>query len=236
GITLCLGEQTKETYQAFKDAGANRYLLRMETTNESLYQQLHPNDEIHSYQKRLNCLNLLKEVGFQVGSGVMIGLPHQSHEDLVNDIIFFKKQDIDMIGMGPYVVSKETPLGQEVIKEGLNTQEAIKERFNLGLKMIAITRIYLKDVNIAATTALQALDPLGREKGLQAGANILMPIITEDQHRAKYQLYDDKPCIDDSADHCKVCLSGRVASIGDEIGFNEQGNSPHFYKRIVKED
>ena len=231
GLTLCLGEQSRETYERWFQAGGHRYLLRIETTNPELYQKIHPDNDLHRFEKRVECLKTLKEVGFQVGTGVMIGLPGQTAEDLVNDILFYEKMDIDMIGMGPYVVHRETPMGKEVIAADLDSDEMKKERFELGLKMVAITRLYLKDVNIAATTALQALNPLGREMGLKAGANILMPIITIDEHRAKYQLYDDKPCIDDNADKCKVCLTGRVMSVGDEVGFAEWGDSPHFSRK-----
>lgn len=230
GLTLCLGEQTEGTFRKWFAAGGHRYLLRIETTNEELYKKIHPNDPLHSFEARVNCLKLLKKIGYQVGTGVMIGLPGQTEEDLVNDILFFEKMDIDMIGMGPYVVHKDTPLGKEVINQELDSEEEKYRRFVLGLKMIAITRLYLKDVNIAATTALQALNPLGRELGLKAGGNILMPIITIEEHREKYQLYDNKPCIDDNADQCKVCLTGRVASVGDVVGFGEWGDSPHYFK------
>ena len=228
GLTLCLGEQTEETYQKWFDAGAHRYLLRVETTNQELYKNIHPDDEKHSLNFRIACLKSLKSIGYQVGTGVMIGLPHQTTTDLVNDILFFKEMDIDMIGMGPYVVHSDTPLGKEAIEAKQDTKEEKEKRFELGLKMIAITRLFLKDVNIAATTALQALNPLGREMGLKAGANILMPIITLEGYREKYQLYDDKPCINDSADKCKTCLTNRVISVGDTVGFGEWGDSPHF--------
>ncbi len=231
GLTLCLGEQTEETYRRWFNAGGHRYLLRIETTNKELYSQIHPNDAKHSFEKRIECLKTLKKLGYQVGTGVMIGLPSQIEEDMVNDILFFKEMDIDMIGMGPYVVHKDTPLGKQVIDDGKDSEIDKYRRFIYGLKMIAITRIFLKDVNIAATTALQALNPLGREMGLKAGGNILMPIITIPKHREKYQLYDNKPCIDDNADECKTCLTGRVSSIGDTVGFGEWGDSPHF-KRV----
>ena len=234
GLTLCLGEQTEETYKRWFNAGGHRYLLRIETTNEELYSQIHPNNDRHSYEKRVNCLHLLRNIGYQVGTGVMIGLPNQTEEDMVNDILFFKEMDIDMIGMGPYVVHKDTPLGSKVIQEEKDSDVDKYNRFIYGLKMIAITRIFLKDVNIAATTALQALNPLGRELGLKAGANILMPIITIPKHREKYQLYDNKPCIDDNADECKSCLTGRVRSVGDIVGFGEWGDSPHFKKILDK--
>ena len=226
GITISLGEQTEETYQRWFDAGAHRYLLRIESSTDRIYKSIHPNDELHDFNTRVNCLKLLKKIGYQVGTGVMIGLPNQTEEDLVNDILFYKENDIDMIGMGPYIPHNDTPMGQQELSIP-NKQK----RVELGLKMIALTRLYLKDVNIAATTALQGLDPLGREKGLKAGANILMPITTKDEHRAKYQLYNDKPCIDDNADKCKGCLEGRIKSIGEDIAYGAWGDSPHFNKK-----
>ena len=226
-MTLCLGEQSREVYQDWFDRGAQRYLLRMETTNPVLYGKIHPATALHSYEQRAACLSILKDIGYQVGTGVMIGLPGQTPEDLVDDILFYEEHDIDMIGMGPYVVHNDTPMGQKAE----NSEEAKNRRFLYGLKMIAITRLHLKDVNIAATTALQALHPLGRELGLKAGANILMPIITLREYRRKYQLYDDKPCIDDDPGHCKNCLTGRVQSVGDVVGFSERGDPPHFLRR-----
>ena len=232
-MTLCLGEQSREVYEDWYERGAHRYLLRMETTNQDLYKKLHPDTSLHSFDKRVACLGLLRDIGFQVGSGVMIGLPGQTPEDMVDDILFYKKHDIDMIGMGPYVVHKNTPLGEKVMTKGDDSDEAKSNRFLYGLKMIAITRLYLKDVNIAATTALQALHPLGREMGLKAGANILMPIITLQEYRRKYQLYDDKPCIDDDPEHCKNCLTGRVESVGDIVAFGQRGDPPHFLKKRI---
>ncbi|MBS5793216.1 MAG: [FeFe] hydrogenase H-cluster radical SAM maturase HydE [Lachnospirales bacterium] len=229
GMTLCMGEQSEEVYKRWFEAGGHRYLLRIETTNQNLYKNIHPQNDLHSFDKRVECLKSLRKIGYQVGTGVMMGIPNQTIEDLANDIIFFKDMDIDMIGMGPYIVHKDTPIGQYAIEQGLDTEENKKYRFLLGLKMIAVTRIFLKDVNIAATTALQALDPLGREKGIKAGANILMPIITLEDYREKYQLYDNKPCIDDNADKCKNCLTGRVMSVGEKVGFGEFGDSKHFF-------
>lgn len=231
GITMCVGEQSEDAYRRMVDAGASRYLLRIETTNRNLYETIHPKDAMHSFDTRIACLKALRRVGFQVGTGVMIGLPGQTEEDLVNDILFYRDMDIDMIGMGPYVVHHDTPLGQQALAMGIDSEEGKLRRIQLGLKMIALTRLFLKDVNIAATTALQALDPLGREKGLAAGANILMPIITIPEHRAKYLLYDNKPCVDDNADKCKDCLTRRVMSIGDRVGWKQNGDSRHFGKR-----
>jgi biotin synthase len=230
GITLSLGEQSEETYRRWFQAGAHRYLLRIETSNEDLYGKLHPRD--HRFQRRLECLNILARVGYQVGTGVMIGLPGQTIEDLARDILFFEKMDIAMVGMGPYLVHKDTPLSSQVADF-----EAIKERqLDLALKMIAVTRIYLKDVNIASTTALQALAPTGREMGLRAGANIIMPNITLTKYRSSYQLYDNKPCLDENASFCRACLEQRIESAGEAIGFNEWGDSPHFKKKGTPED
>lgn len=224
GITLSLGEQTKETYKRWFDAGAHRYLLRIESTNMEIYNKLHPNDGHHTFDVRKRCLEYLRDVGYQVGTGVMIGLPGQTEEDLVNDIMFYKNMNIDMIGMGPYILHKDTPLGIE-----WNGEVCSKEkRVELGLKMIAITRIYLKDVNIAATTALQGLDPKGREKGLLAGANILMPTATIQEYKDKYLLYDNKPGIKDSTEKCKEDMDKNVLAIGDEIVYGSWGDSPHF--------
>jgi len=226
GITLSLGEQSEETYRRWFKAGAHRYLLRIETSNSDLYRTLHPKD--HQFDYRFECLNLLRKIGYQVGTGVMMGLPGQTEEMLSDDIIFFKDQDIDMIGMGPYIPHEETPMRSRV--ENWNKQKQLE----LGLKMIALTRLYLKDVNIASTTALQTLHHEGREFGLKAGANIIMPNITHTKYRDKYTLYDGKPCIDENATMCKACLENRIDRIGEEIGYSEWGDSLHFKKRKKK--
>jgi len=223
GITLSLGEQSEETYQRWFDAGAHRYLLRIETTNEKLYKELHPQD--HDFEYRMSCLRLLRKVGYQVGTGVMEGLPGQSIENLADDILFFYDEDVDMLGMGPYIPHRDTPLGSLV--EGFDKEKALK----MGLKMIATCRIALQDVNIATTTALQALHPEGRELGLMAGANVLMPNITDTKYREEYQLYEGKPCLDENADQCIGCLARRITSIGETIGFDEWGDSLHYSKR-----
>jgi biotin synthase len=228
GITLSLGEQTEDVYRQWFQTGAHRYLLRIETSNPVLYKQLHP--ENHDFEARIKCLENLREAGYQVGTGVMIGLPGQTSEDLVSDILFYEKMNIDMIGMGPYVLHKDTPLSGTAD----DSEEAKLERFNKSLVMIALTRWYLQDVNIASTTALQTLDPIGREKGLLAGANIIMPIMTPLEYREKYVLYDGKPCLKDTADECRNCLKMRIEGIGESIGYNNWGDSPHFSKKVVK--
>ncbi len=223
GITLCLGEQTEETYQRWFDAGAHRYLLRVETTNRELYKKLHPAD--HSFENRLASLRLLRKVGYQTGTGVMVGLPGQSIEDIADDILFFYDEDVDMLGMGPYIPHQDTPLNHLV--EGFDTKEALE----LGLKLIAACRIVLKDVNIATTTALHALDPGGREKGLLAGANVLMPNITDPKYREGYQLYEGKPGMDENAVQVVEELQRSIEAIGETVGFDEWGDPKHFFRR-----
>ncbi len=220
GITLSVGEQTDETYRRWFDAGAHRYLLRIETSSPQLYAKLHPPN--HSWEKRRACLSSLRKIGYQTGTGVMIGLPFQTQADLAGDVIFFYDEDIDMIGMGPYIPHQDTPLCNAL------PEYSSENQLELALKMIAICRIYLKDVNIASTTALQALKHDGRELGLKAGANIIMPNITETKYREYYQLYDNKPCLDENASMCRNCLEARIKSIGEEIGYAEWGDSPHF--------
>ncbi len=229
GVTLSLGEQSEETYLRWKEAGARRYLLRIETSNRELYSKLHPNDKHHDYDERLNALKLLRKTGYQVGTGVMIGLPFQTIEDLADDLLFFKEFDIDMAGMGPYIEHEDTPLFQ--YKDLLMPKE---ERFILSLKMVALLRIMMKDINIAATTAMQTLDKMGREKAIKVGSNVIMPNLTPVKYRENYLLYEDKPCIDEEASECKNCLEARIHIAGDEIGYNEWGDSIHFKNRNKK--
>lgn len=225
GLTLSLGEQTEETYKRWFDAGAHRYLLRIESSSPDLYARLHPAD--HNYDERVACLNTLRKVGYQVGTGVMIGLPFQTLRHLAEDVVFFKKMDVDMIGMGPFLFHSATPLN-EFRKEW---QKPEAELLELGLKMIAVTRLVLRDVNIAATTALQALKHNGRELGLQAGANIIMPNATDTKYREGYKLYENKPCTDENASMCRNCLTKRIQGIGETVGFSSWGDSPHFKAR-----
>ena len=222
GITLSLGEQTRDTYQRWFDSGAHRYLLRIETSNARLYRRLHPRD--HHFETRRDCLKMLKDIGYQVGTGVLIGLPFQSPADLADDLLFFRQNDVDMIGMGPYILHGNTPLAaQAPDDEGTGPYRLV-----MTLKMIALARILLKDVNIAATTALQALAPDGRESGLLAGANVIMPNVTRKKYRHLYQLYPDKPCMAEDKRDCAGCLRRRIEGMGEKIGFNEWGDSPHF--------
>lgn len=223
GITLSCGEQTLDTYTRWFYAGAHRYLLRIETSSPELFRQIHP--QYQTFENRLKALDNLRIAGFQVGTGVMIGLPMQTIENLADDIIFFKNRDIDMIGMGPYIPHKDTPMN---IYSG---HVDLKSNFLLALKMIAVTRIVLKDVNIAAATALQAIEHDGREQGLSCGANIIMPLATPVDFRREYQLYEGKPCLDEMSEQCSKCVVQRVKLSGLSVVSNEYGDSKHFEKR-----
>ncbi len=225
-VTLSLGEQNRETYLRWFESGAHRYLLRIESSNPQLYKKLHPDDENHRFENRLKALTHLKETGYQTGTGVMIGLPFQTYEDLAGDLLFMKNFDIDMVGMGPYIEHADTPLYR--YRHLLMSRE---QRFSLTLKMIALLRIMMKDINIASATALQAIDKIGREKALKVGANVIMPNITPGEYRDDYKLYDDKPCTDDSTEDCVSCLEARVTLADNKVGYNEWGDSIHFSNR-----
>ncbi len=229
GITLSCGEQSRETYLRWFESGAHRFLLRIESSNPELYNKIHPRTEKHSFEKRLESLQFLKATGYQVGTGVMIGLPFQTYEDLANDLLFLKKIDIDMCGMGPYIEHEDTPL-----YEYRHLLMPKQKRFDLALNMIAILRLLMPDINIAAATALQAIDPAGREKALAVGANIIMPNLTPVNYRKEYQLYEDKPCLDEDKELCRNCLEARIELSGSEIGYDEWGDSKHFSHRIGK--
>lgn len=229
-VTLSLGEQSEETYRRWMEAGAQRYLLRIEVSNPELYKKLHPADKNHTFQKRLEGLHLLRKTGFMVGTGVMIGLPFQTISDLADDLIFFRDFDVDMIGMGPYIEHEDTPLYR--FRDQLMPP---KERFDLSLKMVAILRIMMKDINIAATTAMQTLDPRGREKALRAGANVMMPNLTPLKYKQEYLLYKDKPGTGDDAERTKLIMERNILEAGDEIGYGEWGDPRHFQKRIQDE-
>ncbi len=229
GITLSLGEQSEETYREWFNAGAHRYLLRIETSNRELYYKLHPENSKHNYDNRLKCLETLKTIGYNVGTGVMIGLPFQTMEDLAGDLLFFKSRDIDMVGMGPYIEHENTPLYK--YKDLLLP---LSQRFQLSLTMVALLRIMMKDVNIAATTAMQTIDPQGREKALKAGANVIMPNLTPLQYREGYLLYKNKPGTKEDSDEMMRRLEKEIIAAGCSMGYGEWGDSLHFKNRKSK--
>jgi len=227
GITLSCGEQTAETYREWFRAGAHRYLLRIETSNKELYYKLHPNDEKHSFDARLSAIQRLRAEGYQVGTGVMIGLPFQTIEHLTDDLQFFQLMNVDMVGMGPYLEHSQTPLYQYY-----NLLLPPEKRLELSLKMVATLRLLMPDINIAATTALQVLHPEGREMAVMAGANIIMPNMTLPEHRPDYLIYDQKPGINDDAAVSKSKLEQNLQNAGITIGYGEWGDSHHFNRKM----
>ena len=203
-ITLSVGEKSKETYQTWKEAGADRYLLRHETANEEHYHMLHP-DSMH-LSNRKKCLYELKELGYQVGAGFMVGSPGQTWEHLAEDLVFLQELQPQMVGIGPFIPHHDTRFANE--KAG---------SVELTLKLLSVLRLLLPKVLLPATAALGTLDPLGREKGLSAGANVVMPNLSPVENRKQYELYDNKICTGDEAAKCKNCLSARVRSAGYEL-------------------
>lgn len=211
GITLSLGEQDREVYRRWFEAGAHRYLLRIESSSPELYGRIHPADHLHA--RRLECLHFLKDVGYQVGTGVMIGLPFQTVENLADDLLFFRELDVDMCGMGPYIEYPGAPLAE------VRSAFTRAERLQLALRMIALLRLSMPDINIASTTALHALHPQGRQLGIAAGANVMMPNLTPQVVRGSYKLYDNKPLQDMDLTGFNVALD------------NAWGDSRHFAVR-----
>ncbi|HNQ67496.1 MAG TPA: [FeFe] hydrogenase H-cluster radical SAM maturase HydE [Bacteroidales bacterium] len=226
GITLSCGEQTEEVYKRWFDAGAHRYLLRIESSDKELYEKLHPNNKLHSWQTRVNCLYALKNIGYQVGTGVMIGLPFQTNEHLADDILFMKNLDIDMCGMGPYIEHEDTPLFQYK-----NNLLSLNERLELSLKMLSVLRIVMKNINIAATTALQAISTKGREDAIRIAANVVMPNITPVLYRENYKLYENKPGINEDCEDSIKSITRLVQNAECEISFSEWGDSKRFKNR-----
>ena len=239
GVTLSLGEQSREVYEEWYDAGAHRYLLRIESTNPDLYHKIHPNDPLHSYDRRLRALYDLKEIGYQAGTGAMIGLPFQTARDMADDLQFYKEFDAPMVGMGPYNPHPETPLTLSGVP-----YPSAERRFALGLKMIGLLRLLMPDINIASATALEVLDPHGREKGILSGANVFMPNITPEEQMVNYNLYDRKtilrdcPSVGKDDNHiCKNCVFP-FCSLGDNmregrivVGYGKWGDSKHFQNK-----
>jgi biotin synthase len=230
GITLSCGEQTAETYRKWFEAGAHRYLLRIETSNEELFKTIHPQDGQHLFSARMEALQNLRKIGYQTGTGVMIGLPGQTTGHLADDLMFFKEHDVDMIGMGPFIPHHDTPMGK-IRADFIPSEE---ERLELSLRMIALARIIMKDVNITSSTAMQTLDPDGRIKAILAGANVFMPNMTPEEMAKNYFLYDNKPLSTDQANTTVRELEDRLQSLGEVIGYGKWGDSKHYFKRIIK--
>lgn len=223
GITLSCGEQTPEVYREWFEAGAHRYLLRIESSNQELYYRIHPNDKTHNFQTRIDALNSLISIGYQAGTGVMIGLPFQTIENLADDLLFFKKLNVAMVGMGPFIPHSDTPLYEykDIIAPD-------RQRLDLTLKMIACLRLLMPKINMVAATADQTLSPNGREEAVMAGANIIMPNLTPTKYREEYMIYPNKACVGDKPQECQGCLDNRMKSIDHKIGYNKWGDSKAF--------
>lgn len=212
-LTLSIGERSFEDYKAFKEAGADRYLIRIETTDRNLYKKMHPNMD---FDNRVRCLRDLKKLGYETGTGCLVGLPEQTIESLADDILFFKEIGADMVGIGPFIAHPDTPLKD--FKNG---------DFILALKVMALTRILLPDINIPATTAMETLNPNGRIIALQSGANVVMPNVTTREFRKKYEIYPGKICVNENPDKCRGCIEAKIKSIGRIIS-TEYGISKHY--------
>ncbi|MCD8018810.1 MAG: [FeFe] hydrogenase H-cluster radical SAM maturase HydE [Clostridiales bacterium] len=210
-ITLSIGERSRESYRKFRAAGTDRYLLRHETANEEHYRSLHPSEM--SLANRKQCLYDLKELGYQVGAGFMVGSPGQTLEHLAEDLLFLKELQPEMVGIGPFIPHHDTRYADE--KAG---------SVELTLFLLSVSRILLPKVLLPATTALGTMDAFGREKGLQAGANVIMPNLSPEQNRKDYSLYDNKICTGEEAAQCIVCLKRRVESVGCMIS-EERGDA-----------
>lgn len=212
-LTLSIGERPRDEYERFFRAGADRFLLRHETASFPLYQRLHPDA---SFAERVRCLRDLKEIGYQVGAGFMVGLPGQTDADLAEDLLFLKSLDPDMVGIGPFIPHSRTPLAG---KKGGTVEKTVV--------MVALARLMLPGANIPATTALGTLRPDGREQALLAGANVVMPNLTPTHYRPKYALYENKICTGDEAAVCLGCLQMRIRGAGFEVDMG-RGDSLRF--------
>ncbi len=221
-VTLSAGEQDRQVYRRFRRSGAERYLLRIESSERELYRKLHHGSM--SFEERAECIMALREEGFQVGTGVMIGLPGQSARSLARDLLFMRETDVDMVGMGPYIPVKG--------EKELESPYTPGERLSMTLNMTALLRLLMPDINIAAASALQALDPQGREKALKAGANVIMPLMTPARYRVLYSLYEGKPCLEERASDCLGCITGRVKSAGLIPAPGEKGDSLRYLRRV----
>jgi len=210
-LTLSIGERSFESYRRFREAGADRYLLRHETADEAHYRKLHPENLTLANRKR--CLRDLKALGYQVGAGFMVGSPGQTSAELAEDLCFLEEQQPEMVGIGPFIPHHETPFA-----------EAEAGSVDLTLFLLSVIRILLPKVLLPATTALGTLDPRGREKGLLAGANVVMPNLSPVKNRKQYDLYDNKICTGEEAAECRECLAHRVESVGYRL-VTERGDA-----------
>ena len=222
-VTLSLGERSDRELAMWREAGADRYLLRFETSDPSLYRLIHPSLPGRP-SDRLAILRTLKKLGYETGSGVMVGIPGQSFESLANDIDTFRSLDLDMVGAGPYISHPATPLGRgEWIRE-LPEGEQVPNTEWMVYKVVALTRLVCPEANIPSTTALATINrSSGRELGLMRGANVVMPNLTPPEYREKYEIYPGKACMNETSQACRMCLRGRIEALGRHLGTGAGG-------------
>jgi len=223
-VTLSLGERPMEELRAWREAGADRYLLRFETSDRALYDAVHPPLPGRA-SDRIAMLREIRALGYEAGSGVLIGLPGQTYRSLAQDVALFRELDLDMIGVGPYIPHPDTPLGQQVAQGSSDGREVPPTEL-MAYKMVALTRIVRPDANIPSTTALATINQVqGRELGLQRGANVVMPNLTPVEYRGRYEIYPGKACVSETAEECRLCLRGRIESIGRTVGVGQGGRA-----------
>ncbi|MBN1124928.1 MAG: [FeFe] hydrogenase H-cluster radical SAM maturase HydE [Sedimentisphaerales bacterium] len=226
-VTLSMGERSFNDLKSWRQAGTDRYLLRLETSDTALYRCIHP-DLGNQSSDRIKILDQLKELGYETGSGVMIGIPGQTYQSLARDIDLFRRLDLDMVGVGPYIENPLTPLGKDcVTTPAISSSDQVPCTENLTYRVVALTRIVCPEANIPSTTALATINrDSGRELGLSRGANVVMPNVTPVDYRRKYEIYPGKACLNETAEVCQDCLAARIASIGRSIA-RGPGNRKH---------
>jgi biotin synthase len=222
-VTLSLGERRHDELKLWRTAGADRYLLRFETSDKNLFRIIHP-QRFADGPDRLALLRQIKALGYETGGGVMVGIPGQSYESLAEDILTFRALDLDMIGIGPYIPHEDTPLGSGALRPAIVPSDQVSANEEMVYKMIALTRIVCPTANIPSTTALATINRVdGRKLGLKAGANVVMPNLTPVKYRRLYEIYPEKACIEESATDCNQCLRGQIHSLGRFAGEGQGG-------------
>lgn len=231
-ITLSLGERAEEELRAWRRAGADRYLLRFETSDRALFERIHPPLPGRECD-RLGLLRLLREIGFEVGSGVMVGIPGQGFESLARDLELFAELELDMIGLGPFIAHPDTPLGATTPPLA---PDQVPATVDMAFRVLALARVQRPEANLPATTALATLDrQQGRVLGLQRGANVVMPNVTPLHHRARYSIYPNKASSNETAEQTRIQIDAQLASIGRIVGAGH-GHSPAFRRRIREQE
>jgi len=223
-VTLSMGERPREDLALWREAGADRYLIRFETSDPELYKLIHPSLARPNWNSRFEILRTLRELGYEAGGGVMIGIPGQSFASLASDIERFRQLDLDMIGVGPYIAHPQTPLGSGELIPETDPLEQVPGTDEMTCKVVALSRIVCPSANIPSTTALATLNKTsGREMGLMRGANVVMPNLTPARYRALYEIYPDKACLNETAEVCQGCLKVRIQALGRDVGTGPGG-------------